>query len=132
VSVACTAAPPPVEIELTSGPTILSTEPRSFRPARPLPADNVSVGLCVDPGPGHAVTGRWTVRTPAGREAQVVARAELVSGDVVRLVSPSSNGPRLCVHPRRGGPLDAPVRSLTVVASTPIAVERLVWRSTAR
>jgi len=90
------------------------------------------VGLCVDPGPGHSVTGRWTVRTPSGREAQVVARAELVTGDVVSLASPSSNGPRLCVHPRRGGPLEASVRSLTVVASTPIEVRRLVWRSAAR
>jgi hypothetical protein len=69
------------------------------------------------------------VRTPDGREALLVARAELINGDRVKLASPSTRGSRLCVHPRRGGPFESPVRRLSVVASTPIEVERVVWHS---
>jgi hypothetical protein len=50
----------------------------------------------------------------------------------VTLAAPSSTGSRLCVHPRLGGPLEAPVERLRVVASTPIVVRRIVWQSTAR
>jgi hypothetical protein len=122
----------PVREELIRAPVTLSPAPKLLTAGAPLPADGESVGVCVYPGPGYSVSGRWTVLTPSGREAQVVARAELVGGRVVTLAAPSSTGSRLCVHPRLGGPLEAPVERLRVVASTPIVVRRIVWQSTAR
>lgn len=110
----------------------MSHTPQFLAAGGPLRADGDSVSLCVYPGPGHVVSGRWTVLTPDGREAQVVARAELTNGKVVALVSPSSTGSSLCVHPRLGGPLEAPVQRVRVVASMPIVAQRIVWRSAAR
>ena len=128
----CSPAPPPVRVDLIREPTTLSSEPRLLSAGQPLPADNDSVGVCVFPGRGYRVSGRWTVRTPSGHEAQVLARAELVGGRTVKLASPSSTGASLCVHPRQGGPLEAPVHRIRVVASTPIVAQRIVWQSTAR
>lgn len=126
----CSPGAPRVRVDLIREPTTLSPVPRSFSAGQPLRADNESVGLCVSPGRGYSVSGRWTVLTPGGQEAQVVARAELVGGRVVKLASPSSTGSSLCVHPRRGGPLEAAVQRIDVVASTPIVVQRVVWQST--
>ena len=78
------------------------------------------------------MTGRWTVLTPDGLEAQLVARAELVGGRVVWLKAPSSTGGSLCVRPRRGGPLEAAVERVSVVASTPVVAQRIVWESAPR
>ena len=128
-TLACSAAPPQVRVELIQEPTTLSHVPLLLAAAEPLRADNDSVGVCVYPGPGHHVSGRWTVLTPGGHDAQVVARAELVNGRVVTFASPSSTGSSLCVHPRRGGPLEAAVQRIRVGASTPILVERIVWES---
>ena len=128
----CSLAPPRVRVELIQEPLTLSQVPQSFSAAEPLRADNASVRLCVYPGRGYHVTGHWTVLTPTGHEAQVAARAELVNGRVVTLATPSSTGNGLCVHPRLGGPLEAAVQRVRVTASTPIVVQRIVWRSTAR
>ena len=127
----CFAPPRPVRVELKPVPATLSHTPQAFAAGEPLPSEGGSVSVCVHPAPGHQVTGRWTVLTPDGHEAQVVAHAELVDGKVVRLASPSSTGSRLCVHPRLEGPLEAPVRRVRVTASAPIVVERVVWQSTA-
>ena len=127
----CSPAPPPVQVDLIEEPTTLSPVPQLLSAGLPLPASHPSVGVCIHPGRGYNVSGRWTVLTPDGREAQVVAHAELVGGRVVKLASPSSTGPTLCVHPRRGGPLEAPVRRVRVVSSTPIVARRIVWKSTA-
>ena len=132
VAPGCSPAPPQARVDLIREPTTLSAAPQVFVPDEPLPADNDSVGVCLLPDAGYNVSGRWTVVTPAGREALVVAHAELASGRVIKLASPSSTGSRLCVHPRHGGPLEAPVERVRVVASTPIVVSRLVWESTAR
>jgi hypothetical protein len=126
---ACLLDPPGVRVELTRAPVTLSGEPRVLAAASPLPAESAVLGVCVFPGPGHYVTGRWTVRTPQGREASLVARAELLNGDVVKLAAPSSGGASLCVGPRRGGPLEAPVRRLHLVASTKIVAARIEWRA---
>lgn len=128
--VGCVFAPARVRVELIEEPTTLSPAPRSFSPERPLSADSESIGVCVYPGSGYRVSGRWTVVAPDGHEAQVVARAELVDGQRVKLVSPSSTGRRLCVHPRLGGPLEGAVKRIEVVASVPIVVDRIVWQST--
>lgn len=128
VSAACFLVSPEHEVVLAGEPTTLSSVPRFLSTGGPLRADNEVVGVCIEPGPGHHVSARWTVVTPAGREAQVTGTAELVDGTAVRLRSPSSRGSRLCVHPRLGGPLEAPVRSVSVAASTPIVVRRIVWR----
>ena len=127
--VACSAVDPGSEVVLTETPVTLSGEAWVFSAEPPLPSDAFFLGVCVSPGPGFGVTRRWTVRAPDGREAQVVARAELVNGQRVKLASPSTSDDRLCVHPRRGGPFDSPVRRLTLVASTPIVADRIVWRS---
>ena len=128
----CSLAPPRVRVELIHEPLTLSQVPQSLSAGEPMRADNDSVRLCVYPGHGYQVTGRWTVLTPTGHEAQVVARAELVNGRVITLASPSSTGSGLCVHPRLGGPLEAAVQRVRVTASRPIVVERIVWQSTAR
>jgi hypothetical protein len=128
----CLPAPAPIEVELIQEPITLSQVPQFLAAGEPLRADNGSVGVCVHPGPGYHVSGRWTVLAPNGREAQVVARAELANGRVVTLASPSSTGTSLCVHPRLGGPLEAPVQRIRVVTSMPIVVRRIVWQSTAR
>jgi hypothetical protein len=125
----CLAAEPRARVILSETPVTLSGEAWSHSADPPLPSDATVLGVCVSPGPGFNVSGRWTVRTPDGREARVVARAELVNGDRVKLASPSWVGDRLCVHPRRGGPLESPVRRLTLVASTPIVAERIVWHT---
>jgi hypothetical protein len=70
--------------------------------------------------------------TPDGLEAQLVARAELVGGRVAWLKAPSSTGGSLCVRPRRGGPLEAAVERVSLVASTPIVAQRIVWESAPR
>ena len=126
----CSLAPARVQVELSREPVILSEVPQVLSAGQPLRADYDSVSLCLYPDRGYNVSGRWTVLTPDGREAQVVARAELVNGRVVNLASPSSTGGRLCVHPRLGGPLEAPVQRVSVVASSPIVVRRIVWQST--
>lgn len=129
---ACRATAPDVAMDLLRGPSTVSAEPRLLEAEEPLPADGERLRLCVHPGPGHHVSGRWTVVTPGGREALVVARAELVNGRELSLVSPSSAGNALCVQPRLGGPLEAPVRRIRVAATAPIVVERVVWESAAR
>ena len=126
----CWAAPPHAEVDLIRQPSTLSQTPQVFAAAEPLRADSESARLCVYPGPGYHVSGRWTVLTPSGREALVAGRAELANGKVVALASPSSTGNSLCVQPRLGGPLEAPVQRVRVVTSTPIVVERIVWEST--
>lgn len=128
----CWAGPPHAEVDLIREPSTLSATPQLFAAGEPLRADSDSVRLCVYPGPGYHVSGRWTVITPNGREALVIGRAELANGRVVNLASPSSTGNRLCVQPRLGGPLEAPVQRVGVVTSTPIVVERMVWESTGR
>ena len=128
-SLGCPPADPRIRMELTSEPVTLSGEPLVLSTDQPLPAEAFHLGVCVVPGPGHHVSGRWTVVTPDGGEARVVARAELVSGDTVRLASPSSSGSSLCVHPRRGGPFESPVRRIRLVATTPILAERIEWRT---
>jgi hypothetical protein len=128
----CRAGSPDVEVELLRGPATVSAEPRFLEAKEPLPADGERLRLCVRPGPGHHVSGRWTVVTPGGREALVVARAELANGRGLSLVSPSSAGSALCVQPRLGGPLEAPVRRIRVAATAPIVVERVVWESARR
>lgn len=125
----CSLAPPQVEVELIQEPMTLSQTPQFFAAGESLRADNDSVSVCVYPGPGYHVSGRWTVLTPSGHEAQVVARADLANGKMVTLASPSSRGRSLCVHPRLGGPLEAAVQRVRVVTSTPIVVQRIVWRS---
>jgi len=130
-SLGCSPAAPEVRVDLIEEPTTLSPVPQSFSAGLPLRGDNDSVGVCVFPGRGYSVSGRWTVLTPNGHEAQVVARAELVSGRVIKLASPSSAGSSLCVHPRHGGPLEGPVQRVRVVVSTPIVAQRVVWQSTA-
>jgi hypothetical protein len=130
--VGCVPAPAAVEVELIQQPLTLSQTAQLLAPSEPLRADNDSVRVCVYPGPGYHVSGRWTVLTPSGREAQVVARVELVNGKAVTLASPSSTGGSLCVQPRLGGPLEAPVRRVRVLTSTPIVAQRIVWQSTAR
>lgn len=125
----CPGAEPGIRVELTREPVTLSGEPRVLSAREPLPAEAFRLGVCVIPAPGYHVSGRWTVRTPDGREARVVARAELVSGGVVKLAAPSSSGNSLCVHPRRGGPFESPVRRVRLVASTPIVAERIEWRT---
>jgi hypothetical protein len=127
----CFPARPPVREELIQEPVTLSPTPRLLSAGRALRADEESVRVCFYPDRGYDVSGRWTVVTPNGREAQIVVRAELVNGRVVTLASPSSTGSSLCLHPRLGGPLDAAVQRLSVVASTPIVVRRIVWQSTA-
>lgn len=127
----CSLAPPRVRVDLIQEPTTLSPVPQSFSSGQPLRADNDSVGVCVSPGRGYHVSGRWTVMTPSGQEAQVVARVELAGGRVVKFASPSSTGSSLCVHPRHDGPLEAPAQRIHVIASTPIVVQRVVWQSTA-
>lgn len=129
VVLGCPLGDPGVRVALTREPVTLSGEPLVLSADAPLPAEAFFVGVCVFPGSGYHVSGRWTVLTPAGREALVVAEAELVNGDTVRLASPSSSGASLCVHPRRGGPFESPVRRVRLMASTPIEVERVVWRS---
>lgn len=129
---ACRATAPDVELELLRGPATVSAEPRVLEGAEPLPADGEMLRLCVRPGPGHHVSGRWTVATPGGRQALLVARAELVNGRGLSLVSPTSAGNMLCLQPRLGGPLEAPVRRIRVAATAPIVVERVVWESAAR
>jgi hypothetical protein len=126
----CPPGPPPVEVELVQGPVTLSPVPLAISAGEPLPTDNASVGVCIHPAPGYHVSGRWTVLTPGGEEAQVVARAELVNGDVVTMASPSSTGNSLCVHPRLGGPLGAAVKRIRVVASLPVGAQRIVWQCT--
>jgi len=125
----CLGAEPGVRVELTRAPVTLSGEALVLSADQPLPASVFSLAVCVTPGPGHHVSGRWTVLTPDGREAMLVAQAELVDGDTVKLASPSSSGHDLCVHPRRGGPFDSPVRRVRLVASTPIVAERVEWRT---
>jgi hypothetical protein len=129
-AVGCFWGPPPLEeVELIRKPVTLSPVPRSFSAGELLCADSRIVGVCLYPGQGYRVSGRWTMLTPSGHEAQVVARAELVGGQEVTLASPTSTGNSLCVRPRRGGPLDAGVERVRVTASTPIVVRRLVWQS---
>ena len=129
---ACVFAPPGTRVELSREPVTLSPVAQVFSPDQPLPADRESVGVCVFPAHGYSVTGRWTLLTPDGLEAQLLARAELVGGKVVRFAAPSSTGSSLCVRPRRGGPLEAAVRRVSLVASTPIVAQRIVWESTPR
>jgi hypothetical protein len=119
-------------VDLVQQTSTLSPTPRLLVAGEPLRADGDSVRLCVYPGSGHHVSGHWTVVTPEGREALVVARAELTSGRVVNFASPSSTGNGLCVQPRLGGPLEAPVRRVSVATTAPIVVERIVWESAAR
>ena len=125
----CPGAEPGLRVELTREPVTLSGEPRVLSALEPLPAEAFLLGVCVIPGPGYHVSGRWTVQAPDGREARVVARAELLNGDTVKLAAPSSSGNCLCVHPRRGGPFESPVRRVRLVASTPIVAERIEWRA---
>jgi hypothetical protein len=128
----CRAGAPDVEVTLLRGPATVSAEPRTLEAAEPLPADGERLRLCVHPGPGHHVSGRWTVVTPGGREALLVARAELVNGRGLSLVSPSSVGSALCVQPRLGGPLEAPVQRIRVAATATIVVDRVAWESAVR
>jgi hypothetical protein len=129
MALGCVLDPPGARVELTRAPLTLSGEPQVLSADPPLPAESVFLGVCVLPGPGHHVTGRWTVRTPDGRESSLVARAELLNGDSVKLAAPSSHGNWLCVHPRRGGPLEAPVRRLHLVTSTKIVAARIEWQT---
>jgi hypothetical protein len=129
MALGCVLDAPEVRVELTRAPVTLSGEPQVLLADPPLPAESSVLGVCVYPGPGHHVTGHWTVRTPEGREARLVARAELTNGDVVKLAAPSSGGASLCVHPRRGGPLEAPVRRLYLVTSTEVVAARIEWRA---
>ncbi len=130
LALACVLTSPSVEIDLIDEPVTLSYEPQLLAAGQPLRADHDSVSVCVYPAPGHNVSTRWTVVAPNGREARVVARAELVNGRVVTLRSPSSDGASLCVHPRWDGPLEAEVQRIRLLASTPIVARRIVWRST--
>lgn len=126
----CRPASTQVEVELSQEPVTLSRVPRLFETGQAFPADAESVALCVWPAAGHQVSQRWTVLTPSGLEAQVVALADLGSGKTVRLASPwSTDSGALCVQPRWGLPLESPVRRVRVVASTPIVVERIVVSS---
>jgi hypothetical protein len=128
----CRAAPRHAEVDLIREPARLSQTAQSFAPGEPVRADGESVRLCVHPGPGYQVSGRWTVLTPSGREALVVGRAELANGRIVNLASPSAIGNSLCVQPRLGGPLEAPLLRVRLATSTPIVVERIVWESACR
>ena len=131
VSLSCSPAPPRIHVDLAKGPTMLRQTPSVFSADEPLPADNDSVGLCIYPSSGYKLTERWTVLTPQGDEARIVAHAELTDGSFVTLSSPSSTGDNVCVHPRVDGPLAGPVRQVRVVSSTPVIVDRIVWTSTA-
>lgn len=122
----CLAAPAQMEVELSHGPVTLSHAPMPFD-ASQAPADAAWVAVCVWPATGYQVSPRWTVLTPAGRDAQVVALAELANGRTVRLASPwLTDSGALCVEPRWGLPFKSPVRRVRLVASTPIVVERVV------
>ncbi len=125
----CAAGPAPIEVELIHAPVTLSQAPQYFADAEPLGADTESLFMCVYPAFGYDISDHWTVRAPRSRETQVLARAELTNGRTVRLTSPVSVGGCLCVQPRLGGPLASPVRRVSIVTSTPIVVERIVWRS---
>jgi hypothetical protein len=130
--VACLrAAPPRVRVELIAKPTILGQAPVFFSAAKPLPADNDSVALCIYPGEGYSLTDRWTLRTPEGGEARLAAHAELTDGSVTTLSSPSLTGECICYHPAGDGPLLAQVGRVRVVASQPIVAKSIVWSSTA-
>ena len=128
----CRAASPDVRVDLIRGSATLSQTPQLFAAEEPVRADGDFIRLCVYPGPGYHVSGRWTVLTPSGREALVVGRLELINGRAVNLASPSSTGNSLCVQPRLGGPLEAPVQRVRLATSAPIVVERIVWESTDR
>jgi hypothetical protein len=130
-TLACSTAPPRVQVELIDHPVTLSQTPRYFSARQPLRADNDVVGLCVYPDSGFRRSDRWTILTPDGGEARIAAHAELTSGRVVTLSLLSTTGQNLCVHPATSGPLEAGVQRVRVTTSEPVVVTRMVWQSTA-
>jgi hypothetical protein len=120
-----------VHVDLIHAPVRLGQAPTVLSADKSLPADNYSVGVCIYPDQGYAVTDRWTVSTPAGGEARIAAHAELTDDSVTTLSSPSLTGDCICYHPANDGPLPAQVRRIRVVSSEPIVAKRIVWSSTA-
>src|SRR5262245_14254676 len=85
----CSTAPERVRVDLTTEPVALTDKPRAFRPARPVPADNDSVGICVETPAGYDLRDDWTLGPPEGPGARLKAEATLTDGRVVQLPSPS-------------------------------------------
>lgn len=123
---------PEVEVDLVKEPATLSHAPTLLAGVQPLEASNEFVRVCFYPAPGYSVSARWTLLTPSGRDVRLRAWAELTNGRTVAFESPSSGDGVICVQPRLGGPLEASVARLRVVASSPVVVGRISWQSTSR
>ena len=128
----CSRVPTParVHVELASGTVELTAQPREFRAAAPLPADNDSVYVCIAPPTDYRLRDDWSLGRGSEPGVRFTAHATLVNGRTVPLSQLSSiESNWLCLHPDGDGPLPAYVEAVSVASSRPFTATRVSWSS---
>ncbi len=119
----------PQWLELTKVPVELTQDPRSFVPQKPARTNDDVVCLCIQASKEYELLDDFSLHRRGSERVHFRANAMLENGRTVSLSRPSSFGPGMsCLKPEVQ--LNARLIRVTITASHPIIVEKVMWVNT--